>query len=53
MMAEVVTCLAENAAEGRDLMEGTEDYPKDLEHGLNNKIIIPFSFYEPEGRSNP
>ena len=53
LMAEVVTCLAENAAEGRDLMEGTEDYPKDLEHGLNNKIIIPFSFYEPEGRSNP
>ena len=45
-MAEIITRLAMNVAGGLDLMEGTDDCPKDEVHGLYNKIIIPYSFYE-------
>lgn len=46
-MADIITCLAENASEGRDLTEDISTRFRETESGIKNRIIIPYSFYEP------
>ena len=48
-MARVITHLAANAAEGKDLMEDAADLFGGTESGIRNRIILPYSFYEPDG----
>ena len=47
-MAEVIAYLARNAAEGRDLMTDAFVRFPGTESGMENKVIIPYSFYDPD-----
>ncbi|WP_449290752.1 substrate-binding domain-containing protein [Oscillibacter ruminantium] len=44
-MAEAITYLASNAAAGKDLMDSTDSYTKDIANNLNNKIFIAYQAY--------
>lgn len=47
-MAGIITHLAVNASEEKDLMEDVFSKFPGTESGIRNKVIIPYSFYDPE-----
>ena len=47
-MAEAIAYLVSNIAQGNDLTADTDDYNKDTENGLDNKIYIPYEAYTGE-----
>ena len=47
-MAGCIAMMAQNAASGKDLLDGTDGYAYDEEHDLKNKLYIPYSVYIPE-----
>ena len=47
-MAEIITHLAVNASQGKDLMEDVFSSFPGTESGIRNKVIIPYSFYDPQ-----
>lgn len=51
-MAECITHLAKNVAEGKTLLADTGEYAWDKEHGLANKFFIPYSEYDPLDEAN-
>ena len=44
-MADCNSLLADNAVNGKDLLDGTDDYTKDTANNLNNKIYIAYQEY--------
>ena len=44
-MADCISLLADNAVNGKDLLDGTDDYTKDTANNLNNKIYIAYQEY--------
>ncbi|MDO4804811.1 MAG: galactose ABC transporter substrate-binding protein [Lachnospiraceae bacterium] len=46
-MAECILHLSKNVSEGKDLLDDTGKYDWDREHGLKNKLYIPYSVYDP------
>lgn len=47
-MAECIALLAQNVANGEDLLAGTDSYTKDTANSLDNKIFIPYQEYTGE-----
>ena len=47
-MAECIALLAQNVANGEDLLAGTDSYTKDTANNLDNKIFIPYQEYTGE-----
>lgn len=47
-MAVCIGRLVQNAYNGRDLFYAMDDYPRDDENGIETKILLPYSIYEPE-----
>ncbi len=47
-MAVCIGRLVQNAYNGRDLFYAMDDYPRDDENGIESKILLPYSIYEPE-----
>jgi methyl-galactoside transport system substrate-binding protein len=47
-MAEIISHLAVNASQGKDLMEDVFSSFPGTESGIRNKVIIPYSFYDPQ-----
>ncbi len=50
-MAEIIAHLAVNASQGKDLMEDAFSSFPGTESHIKNKIIIPYSYYDPEAES--
>ena len=44
-MAKCIAQLAQNVANGEDLLANTDSYTKDTANNLNNKIFIPYQEY--------
>lgn len=51
-MAGCISLMAQNAAAGNELLAGTEGYAHDEEHGLANKLYIPYAVYIPEEKED-
>ena len=47
-MAHCISLLTSNINEGKDLLDGTEDYARDTKNKIEHKLYIPYSVYEPE-----
>ena len=47
-MAHCISLLTSNVNEGKDLLDGTEDYARDTKNKIEHKLYIPYSVYEPE-----
>jgi hypothetical protein len=47
-MAHCISLLTSNISEGKDLLDGTEDYARDAKNKIEHKLYIPYSVYEPE-----
>ncbi len=47
-MAACISELVQNVYDGKDLFSGMDDYPRDEENGIESKILLPYSAYEPE-----
>ncbi len=47
-MAKCILHLTKNVADEKDMLDGTDIYAWDEEHGLHNKLYIPYSVYDPE-----
>ena len=47
-MADCISLLTQNISEGRELLDGTENYARDTKNKLEHKLYIPYSVYEPE-----
>lgn len=45
-MAKCIDSIANNIQEGRDMLDGTQDYMYDEVHGLHNKLYIPYAIYD-------
>ncbi len=50
-MAECIAKIVENVRDEKELLSGLDDYQRDEEHDLMNKLYLPYSVYEPDETS--
>lgn len=51
-MAVCISKLVQNVYNGKDLFYAMDDYPRDEENGIDAKILLPYSVYEPDDASS-
>lgn len=47
-LAQCIVKIVKNVRDGKELLDGLDEYQRDEEHNLNNKIFLPYTIYEPE-----